>query len=296
MCAGGAGGGGLFGGGVPASWEAARPAPALLLRPTQAGTLAPTSRAGRPRQPQGAPLYYPRALFLDVSGATGGARARGFRSAGGALPERRRLPRARKGGCSPRLRNPIQPPGVSFSPDAPAAGGGGGGAAAAAAAAAGLWGGGVDVHRAGPVPKSAFTQQLEVQARLDYDQGGAHRGPARAEATPAWRVACLGPDLQGASPTPLLLLLPPPSPPPAPHRDRGHAGAAPGGAGGRRASAGRARGRGPRRLGLGQRRRRRRRWGRRRRRGALLDGFFEGAPPPPQRAGAARRVARRPGV
>jgi len=78
---------------------------------------------------QGAPVYYPRAVIVDVSGATGGVSFNRGTSA------------------------------LQFNPSS------------SSAAAASTWGGPVQVHAAGQVPKSAFVQQLELQSRLDYSTG-----------------------------------------------------------------------------------------------------------------------------
>lgn len=65
------------------------------------------------------------------------------------------------------MNHPIA--GVSFSPDASQG-------AALSAAGVATWGAGVEVHAAGPIPKSAFTQQLELQAGIDFDAGGVDAG------------------------------------------------------------------------------------------------------------------------
>ncbi len=67
---------------------------------------------------------------------------------------------------------------------------------AAATAAVATWGGGVEVHAAGAVRKSAFTQQLELQAQIDFDsrerllsrawvEGVPHNTPASHTNQPA---------------------------------------------------------------------------------------------------------------
>lgn len=57
--------------------------------------------------------------------------------------------------------------GVSFG-----AGGGGGGHSADASAVS-TWGGGVEVHRKAPIPRSAFVQQLVQHAALLEAEGAA---------------------------------------------------------------------------------------------------------------------------
>ena len=92
--------------------------------------LNPSAVAAPLLEIKGAPVYHPRAVILDVSGATGG---------------------------------------VSFGRDAPLANAG----AAPAAGTPGTWGGGVELHAARAVPKSAFTRELEAQARVDLDAAPA---------------------------------------------------------------------------------------------------------------------------
>ncbi|GBG00223.1 hypothetical protein Rsub_12708 [Raphidocelis subcapitata] len=77
--------------------------------------------------PRGAPVYRPRAVVVDTSGATGG---------------------------------------VSFSLDAP-------GAPPDASAASSAWGGDAQVVASGRIPKSAFTQQLELQSGINFDRESA---------------------------------------------------------------------------------------------------------------------------
>jgi hypothetical protein len=112
---------------------------------------------------------------VDASGATGGeAEGPAPRCGLGALG--RGVPCVRHAAVGLPLTppRPSPPAGVSFSLDAPAVPG--------ATAAASAWSGGAQVVASGRIPKSAFTQQLELQAGVEFDRGelGRRRGQVGA--------------------------------------------------------------------------------------------------------------------